>query len=139
VPGFITAEEERSLIGRFASLPLSPFQFGAFEGKRRVASFGFRYDYTNQRLHEAAPFPEYITPYAARVESLAGLAPGAVRHILFTEYAKSAGIGWHRDKAAFDTVLGLSLGSACPFRFRRRQGAGWTRYTLQAAPRPSTA
>jgi hypothetical protein len=25
-------------------LPLQPFQFGAFEGKRRSASFGFRYD-----------------------------------------------------------------------------------------------
>jgi hypothetical protein len=37
----------------FASLPLAPFQFGAFEGKRRVASFGLRYDYGVRRLHEA--------------------------------------------------------------------------------------
>src|SRR5436305_799229 len=31
---FVTAEEERALIARFASLPLAPFQFGPFEGKR---------------------------------------------------------------------------------------------------------
>jgi hypothetical protein len=34
------------LIGHVSALPLQPFQFGAFEGKRRVVSFGFRYDYT---------------------------------------------------------------------------------------------
>ncbi len=131
----ISAEEERALINRFASLPLAPFQFGAFEGKRRVASFGFRYDFSDQRLHQGPPFPEFIKPIAGRVESLANLAPGAICHILFTEYETSAGIGWHRDKAAFDVVLGLSLGSACPFRFRRKDGSRWKRYTLNAEPR----
>ena len=73
-----SAEEERALIERFASLPLAPFQFGAFEGKRRVASFGFRYDFSDQRLHEAAPFPEFIKPMLARVESFG--QPCAGRH-----------------------------------------------------------
>src|SRR6185437_16778683 len=47
---FITAADEAELIRRLGELPLQPFQFGAFEGKRRVASFGFRYDYTERRL-----------------------------------------------------------------------------------------
>jgi alkylated DNA repair dioxygenase AlkB len=132
---FIGDAEEKGLIAQFASLPLAPFQFGAFEGKRRVASFGFHYDYTDQRLHEAAPLPEFIKPLAARVERFAGVGTGAVRHMLFTEYEVGAGIGWHRDKAAFDVVLGISLGSACPFRFRRKEGNGWKRFTLDAAPR----
>jgi alkylated DNA repair dioxygenase AlkB len=135
VTDFIDGAEEKDLIAGFASLPLAPFQFGAFEGKRRVASFGFRYDYTDQRLHQAGPLPAFIKPLAARVEAFAGLKAGAVRHILFTEYEVSAGIGWHRDKAAFDLVLGISLGSACPFRFRRKEGSGWKRFTLDAAPR----
>src|SRR3954463_2441599 len=133
-PGFISCDEEQGLISAFASLPLAPFQFGAFEGKRRVASFGLRYDFTDPRLHGAEPFPEFIRPFAARAEAFAELEHGAVRHILFTEYETGAGIGWHRDKAAFDIVLGISLGSACPFRFRRKAGAGWQRFTLDAAP-----
>jgi alkylated DNA repair dioxygenase AlkB len=55
--------------------------------------------------------------------------------VLFTKYEIGAGIGWHRDKAAFDVVLGLSLGFACPFRFRRKEGSGWKRFTIEAAPR----
>ena len=46
VAEFIPPEFERELIGHVSALPLQPFQFGEFEGKRRVASFGFRYDYT---------------------------------------------------------------------------------------------
>ena len=45
------------------------------------------------------------------------------------------GIGWHRDKPHFDRVFGLSLGSACKFRFRRPDGKKWRRFTLDAAPR----
>jgi alkylated DNA repair dioxygenase AlkB len=134
-PGFLSEGEEGSLIDAFATLPLAPFQFGAFEGKRRVASFGVRYDFSDQRVHAAAPIPEFIRPFATRAEAFAGLRPDAIQHVLFTEYETGAGIGWHRDKAAFDVVLGISLGSACPFRFRRKAGTGWHRYTLLAAPR----
>src|SRR4029079_12490834 len=45
------------------------------------------------------------------------------------------GIGWHRDKPHFDQVFGLSLASACKFRFRRKTGRIWQRFTLQAEPR----
>ena len=48
---------------------------------------------------------------------------------------EGVGIGWHRDKPHFDKVLGLSLGSSCKFRFRRRHGDTWQRYTLDAQPR----
>jgi hypothetical protein len=37
--------EEQSLIDRIAELQLKPFQFGAYEGKRRVVSFGRAYDF----------------------------------------------------------------------------------------------
>jgi alkylated DNA repair dioxygenase AlkB len=134
-PGFLSEEEERFLIDAFSSLRLAPFQFGAFEGKWRVASFGFRYDFLDHRLHSAQPPPEFIQPFKTRAEAFGALAPDAVRHILFTEYETGAGIGWHRDKAAFDVVIGISLGSACPFRFRRKERSRWERFTLDAAPR----
>jgi alkylated DNA repair dioxygenase AlkB len=134
-PEFIASEDERALIARIRELPLAPFQFGAYEGKRRVAFFGSRYDFTHQRLEGAAEPPGWILPFAERIERSAGLAVGRLRHVLFTEYDVGAGIGWHRDRKHFDRVFGLSLGSACRFRFRRNSGTAWKRFTLDAAPR----
>jgi hypothetical protein len=50
-------------------LPLQPFQFGQCEGKRRVASFGFRYDYTLRRLEEADPIPEWLESIVENFEA----------------------------------------------------------------------
>lgn len=125
---------ERDLIERVAALPLQPFQFGQYEGKRRVASFGFRYDYTLRRLQEADPIPRWLTPLIERVEGFGG--PGTkIAQILCTEYNTGVGIGWHRDKPHFDRIFGLSLGSPCKFRFRRIAGEKWDRFALDAAPR----
>src|SRR3954454_16970557 len=95
---FISPALERELIGHVSALPLHPFQFGAFEGKRRVASFGFRYDYAEHRLHDAEPIPEFIREILPRAESFAGVRTGSIKHVLFTEYDVGAGIGWHCDK-----------------------------------------
>ena len=134
-PEFVSAETERALIACISELPLKPFQFGAFEGNRRVTSFGFRYDYTEQRLRESEPIPDWLRDIARAVEGFDQLPEGSIRQVLCTEYDVGVGIGWHRDKPHFDKVLGLSLGSACRFRFRRRRGERWERFALQAGPR----
>ena len=59
-PSFITAQSEQELIAQIRALPLAPFQFGAFEGKRRVASFGWRYDYSQHKLEQAEDLPAWI-------------------------------------------------------------------------------
>ena len=134
-PGFVSEAIESELIARISELPLQPFQFGAFEGKRRVASFGFRYDYSLQRLAEADPIPDWLMSTARSVESFGDLRTGSVRQILCTEYDVGVGIGWHRDKPHFDKIFGLSLGASCKFRFRRAAAAKWERFTLSAEPR----
>ena len=134
-PDFISERDERELVVQIRSLPLEPFQFGAFEGKRRVASFGWHYDYSQQKLQQAEDLPAWIAPLAASVETWAGLPAAAIRQVLLTEYDLGVGIGWHCDKPHFEQVFGLSLVSACKFRFRRKREGGWERYTLQAEPR----
>jgi alkylated DNA repair dioxygenase AlkB len=132
---FVSEEDERELIARLAELPLKPFQFGAFEGHRRVKSFGFRYDYTLQKLTESDPIPDWLNLVARSVETFGDLAQGSVRQVLCTEYDSGVGIGWHRDKSYFGKVFGLSLGSACRLRFRRRHADSWERFALRAEPR----
>lgn len=134
-PDFVSMETERALVARIAELPLQPFQFGAFEGHRRVKSFGHRYDYTLQKLTEAEPIPPWLAEIARAVETFGHLREGSVRQILCTEYDVGVGIGWHRDKPHYDKVFGLSLGGACRFRFRRRRSETWERFTLAAEPR----
>src|SRR5207249_2131430 len=70
---FISRATERELISRISELPLQPFQFGAFEGNRRVVSFGFRYDYSVQRILEAEPIPDWLAQVARSVESFGDL------------------------------------------------------------------
>jgi alkylated DNA repair dioxygenase AlkB len=134
-PDFISADEEKDFLGHIRELALAPFQFGAYEGKRRVASFGWSYDYTQQKLEQAEDLPAWIAPFVARIEAFAGLQSAAVRQVLCTEYDEGVGIGWHRDKPHFYVIFGLSLASACKFRFRRKTGEKWERFTLEAQPR----
>jgi alkylated DNA repair dioxygenase AlkB len=134
-PEFVSKATEQELVSRISELPLKPFQFGAYEGKRRVASFGFRYDYTLRKLQEAGPIPDWLTSIIGSVEKFGDLRAGSVRQILCTEYDAGVGIGWHRDKPHFDEVFGLSLASSCKFRFRRPNGDRWQRFTLSAEPR----
>src|SRR5262249_18578606 len=61
-PDFISAQEEAALTGHIRALPLAPFQFGIYEGKRRVVFFGSRYDFTHQRLEAAAELPAWLVP-----------------------------------------------------------------------------
>lgn len=131
---FVSPTIEMKLILAIRTLPLQPFQFGQFEGKRRIAMFGFRYDYDLRKLQRAAPIPAWLAEIVENVKMFGGPAT-RIQQILCTEYDVGVGIGWHRDKPHFDRIFGLSLGSACKFRFRKRTAKTWDRFTLDAEPR----
>jgi alkylated DNA repair dioxygenase AlkB len=134
-PDLLTPAEERALVDWFAGLPFREFEFGPYRGKRRVVSFGWKYDFTQRELQKAEDMPAQLLPARERAASFAGLAPDALQHALLTQYPAGAAIGWHRDKHMFGDVIGLSLLSACTFRFRRKRGAGWERAAIVAEPR----
>jgi len=132
---FLTEPEERDLVSHVQSLPFAGFEFHGFLGKRRVVSFGWKYDFNDRRLQKADDMPPFLLPLRARAAALAGLDPSAFQHVLVTEYAPGAGIGWHKDKAVFDEVAGISLLAPCRFRFRRKRGDRWERAQITAEPR----
>ena len=134
VDAFVSPSDEQEMIARISALPLQPFQFGAYEGKRRVASFGLRYDYTLRRMQDADPIPDWLSPIVKKVEAF-GRPRTRIAQVLCTEYDVGVGIGWHRDKPQFGMIFGLSLGSTCRFRFRRANGTTWDRFALEARPR----
>jgi alkylated DNA repair dioxygenase AlkB len=132
---FLSPDEERDLVRRFEVLPFKEFEFHGYTGKRRVVSYGWRYDFSKQRLSEAEPIPDFLLPFRDRAAAFAGLDPSEIRHALLTEYSLGAPIGWHRDRPAFDKVVGISLLSACTFRFRKKAGRGWERVSIVTEPR----
>jgi alkylated DNA repair dioxygenase AlkB len=132
---FISEATERKLIDKIQALPLMPFQFGQYEGKRRIASFGFSYDYTLKRLQDADPFPPWLEEITSKIEMEDVSAGDKIEQVLCTEYDVGVGIGWHRDKPHFGKIFGLSLGTDCRLRFRRPAGARWDRFALNALPR----
>ena len=66
-PDFITKGHESELVELVREIDLRPFQFGIYEGKRRVAWFGWQYDYNDRSLNMAAPIPIWLAPLAERV------------------------------------------------------------------------
>jgi alkylated DNA repair dioxygenase AlkB len=116
-------------------LPFRAFEFHGWTGKRRTVSFGRHYDFGERSLREAEPLPEFLLPLRDAAAAFADLGPAELVHALVTEYGPGAAIGWHRDKAVFDDVIGISLLSTCRFRFRRKAGARWERVSLTIEPR----
>src|SRR3954447_11355273 len=123
----ITKDEELGLAGRIAALPLREFEFQGFLGKRRVVSFGWRYDFNGGGFEKTDPIPDFLLPLRDKAAAFAGVTPDSIAHALLLEYREGAAIGWHKDRPAFDDVIGISLLSPCNFRFRRKAGAKWER------------
>jgi alkylated DNA repair dioxygenase AlkB len=131
----ITPAEEQALVARLGELPFEPFLFRGYEGRRRVVSFGLRYDFSGAGLVKAPPIPSWLHPVRDRAAAFAGVDPTAFAHLLINEYRQGAPIGWHRDRPVFDKVVGVSLLSPTTMRFRRRVGQRFERITTPLQPR----
>lgn len=140
-PGFryaadlLSPTEETELVARLGELPLKEFEFHGYRGKRRTTSFGWRYDFDREALDRVDDMPAFLRALRERAATFAGMDPQRLQHVLVTEYAAGAGIGWHRDKAVFGEIVGISLLAPCVFRLRRKAGTTWDRVSITAEPR----
>jgi alkylated DNA repair dioxygenase AlkB len=131
----LSSEAEQLLLDRMRQLPFKEFQFQGFVGKRRVVSYGWQYDFNERMLRQAEDIPPFLLPLREAAADFAGIPPEQLAQVLLTEYDAGASIGWHRDKKMFGDVIGISLLSACRFRFRQKAGSTWERASLIAEPR----
>jgi alkylated DNA repair dioxygenase AlkB len=134
-PELISSADEEALISCVRSLPFRDFEFHGYTGKRRVVSFGWHYDFSGRRLMKVDDIPDYLLPLRDKAARFGNMQPEEFEHVLITEYGPGAGIGWHRDKAVFAEVVGISLLSPCVFRMRREIAKKWERVNLVLEPR----
>jgi alkylated DNA repair dioxygenase AlkB len=135
-PALISAEEEAELAARVGELEFRAFEFHGYFGRRRVVSYGLRYDFADSKVHRAEEIPALLLPLRDRAAVFAGIVPSKLEHALVSEYMPGAAIGWHKDRPVFGDVVGISLLSACRMRFRRAlPGRRWERTATTLEPR----
>jgi alkylated DNA repair dioxygenase AlkB len=134
-PEVISPDDEKKLLDQIRELPFKEFEFHGFTGKRRTVSFGWKYSFADAKLYKSDDIPPFLLSLRETAAEFAGVDPVQLQQVLVTEYDPGAAIGWHRDKAVFGDVVGISLLSSCPFRLRRKAGSSWERVTVTAEPR----
>lgn len=116
--GFLDPEEERTLIALIQGWPLEAMRYKAYTARRRVLSFGGKYDYDANRLQESAPIPPELEPLRAKLASWLGIESSAFTQVLVAEYSEGTPLGWHRDVPDFEDIVGVSLLNPAVMRLR---------------------
>jgi alkylated DNA repair dioxygenase AlkB len=136
-PEFLSLQEEAALLEVFGSLPLKEAEYREWHAKRRIVSYGGRYDFTHRELNVAPPIPDFLHPLRTRIANWAGVSPMEIHHAVIAEYRPGTQLGWHRDVPNFEQVMGVSLGGHARMRFRPyppKRGER-TSKVIQLAPR----
>jgi alkylated DNA repair dioxygenase AlkB len=122
---FLTEVEESELLRIFRGLDFAAYDYHGYLAKRRVVRYGVNYDInTREPSQTAEEVPEFLLSLRKRAAEFAGLAADALVQAMVSEYTVGTPIGWHRDAPQFETIIGISLGSACRMRLKPYQGAG---------------
>ena len=134
-PQFITAAEESALLNVLGGLDFHEMKMRGVVARRRVLHYGVHYSFETFRATPGPPLPEFLLPLREKAAAFAGVSPDALAEALITEYPPGATIGWHKDAAPFDIVIGISLASECRFRFRRGTVRAWETGEILMPPR----
>jgi len=115
---FLSVADEAALVRDIAALPFEAARYKDYTARRRVVSFGSRYDFGDNELLDAPPLPAFLLPLRDRVAAWIDVAPGELADALVAEYPPGTPLGWHRDVPDFERVVGVSLAGSCRMRFR---------------------
>ena len=117
-PDFLSVSEEAALLQVVKALPFSEAQYKEWTARRRVVSYGGRFDFSRNVLLAADPIPPFLHPLRQRVANWSGIAASKINHALLSEYSPGTPLGWHRDAPNFEVVVGVSLGGSGRMRLR---------------------
>lgn len=136
-PEFLTRAEEAALLAQITPLPFQEAQYREWHARRRIVSYGGRYDFTHHELNDAPPIPAFLHALRARVAQWAALPAAGIEHAMIAEYSPGTPLGWHRDVPEFEAIVGVSLLGHAGLRLRPYPPARNQRavHSLDLAPR----
>lgn len=117
-PDFITQAEEQQLMAAIQQLELHAMVFHQYTAKRKVASFGYDYNFSTRKLTKGMAIPDSFNWIIDRVAEQLFTSRDRIAELLITEYPIESVINWHRDAPPFETIAGISLGADCTFKLR---------------------
>lgn len=59
-PDLLSLEDEQTLLQEIRQLPFKEFEFHGYPRKRRVVSFGWKYDFSARTLRDADDIPSFV-------------------------------------------------------------------------------
>ena len=136
---FLSHAQEAALLERVRELPFEEAQYKEWRARRRIVSFGGRYDYSQNELGAAPPVPAFLHPLRAQLAHCAGIPEERLQHATVAEYRPATPLGWHRDVPEFEDVLGVSLLGHARMRFRPWPPAAGQRATWKIDLEPRSA
>ncbi len=124
-PNCLTEDEELALRRTIETLDFGAYNFRGYIAKRRIVGYGGGYESGSRRMIITDnTIPEFLTSIGDRAAAVAGLRADEIGQAMITEYSVGTPIGWHRDSPQFETIIGISLGSACRMRLKPYQAEG---------------
>jgi alkylated DNA repair dioxygenase AlkB len=134
-PDMLSAADAAAVVKDMQTLPFKQFEFHGFFGKRRVVSFGWRYDFNGGGLQKTDDMPDFLLRVRKHAAAFAEITADDLQQVLLTEYRPGAMIGWHKDRSVFGDIIGISFLAPCNFRLRRKVADRWARASLTLEPR----
>ena len=131
----ITVADEAALLNEIRRLEFHRVEMRGAIARRRVIQYGWKYGFDRSRLAPGPDIPAFLLPCRDRAGAFAEVEPASLSEALLTEYQPGAPIGWHRDAPGFALIVGISLMSACRFRFRRGPERESERVSITLRPR----
>jgi alkylated DNA repair dioxygenase AlkB len=116
---FVSADEERALLEVIRALPFEHSKYRQYTARRRTVNYGAGYDFQYNVRTPAAEIPEFLAALRTRAARWIGVDAGAFVQALISEYQPGVPLGWHRDVPDYESIVAISLLSACRIRFRR--------------------
>lgn len=116
---FLSIDEERELLKAITELPFAHSQYRQYVARRRTVSYGAGYDFQHLMRTPAPDIPPFLGTLRRRAAEWINADDSMLVQALVSEYQPGTPLGWHRDVPDYETVIAISLLSACRIRFRR--------------------
>jgi alkylated DNA repair dioxygenase AlkB len=114
----LTPGEEGALLEHITTLAFEEARYKEWHARRRIVSYGGRYDFSINKLLPADPLPGFLLPLRRRIAAWSAIPAEEFVQALISEYRPGTPLGWHRDVPQFASIVGISLGGAARMRMR---------------------
>lgn len=133
-PEFLSADEETELYKEILKVELHNLNYHGYKANRKTASFGYDYNFENNKLSKGKDIPATFNFIVDKTASYLSIDKNSFAELLITECPAGTVINWHRDAPQFNLIAGISLLTDCTFRLRPYDKTKQTRSSVISFP-----